>query len=54
MCIRDRDFSTPQQGSGPYTERTFEAVLRRQGIAYTVVKLGILDAVVPSAKLTVP
>jgi hypothetical protein len=48
------DFSTPQQGPGPYTERTFEAVLRRQGIAYTVVKLGILDAVVPSAKLTVP
>ena len=40
-------FGNPQPGPGPYTEQTFEAHLKALGIGYTVVKLGILDAVVP-------
>jgi hypothetical protein len=48
------EFGNPQPGPGPYTEQTFEARLRAQGVSYRVVKLGILDAVVPSVKLTVP
>jgi hypothetical protein len=48
------EFANPQPGPGPYTEQTFEARLRAQGVSYRVVKLGILDAVVPSVKLTVP
>jgi hypothetical protein len=48
------EFANPQPGPGPYTEQTFEARLRAQGVSYRVVKLGILDAVVPSVKLSVP
>jgi hypothetical protein len=48
------EFANPQPGPGPYTEQTFEARLTAQGVSYRVVKLGILDAVVPSVKLTVP
>ncbi|HEY1445593.1 MAG TPA: hypothetical protein VGF51_11905 [Acidimicrobiales bacterium] len=41
-------FGNPQPGPGPYTEQTFEAHLKELGIDYTVVKLGVLDAVVPA------
>jgi hypothetical protein len=47
-------FLNPQPGPGPYTEQTFEAHLAQLGIPYEVVKLGILDAVVPARKLAVP
>jgi hypothetical protein len=47
-------FSNPQPGPGPYTEATFEALLRQQGIGYRVVKLGVLDAVVPARRVTTP
>jgi hypothetical protein len=47
-------FLNPQPGPGPYTEQTFEAHLTQLGIPYKVVKLGILDAVVPGRKLPVP
>ncbi len=47
-------FLNPQPGPGPYTEGTFEAHLTALGIPYKVVKLGILDAVVPERKLSVP
>jgi hypothetical protein len=40
-------FGNPQPGPGPYTEETFEAHLTALGIGYSVVKLGVLDAVVP-------
>ena len=43
-------FGNPQPGPGPYTEQTFEGRLRASGIAYTVVKLGVLDAVVPARR----
>jgi hypothetical protein len=49
-----RVFDNPQPGPGPYTEQTFEALLKRQGVDFKVVKLGVLDAVVPSVKLSVP
>jgi hypothetical protein len=41
-------FGNPQPGPGAYTEQTFEAHLGALGIGYTVVKLGLLDAVVPA------
>lgn len=45
-------FLNPQPGPGPFTEHTFEARLEQLGIRYTVVKLGILDAVVPARRPT--
>ena len=47
-------FSNPQPGPGPYTEASFEALLRRRGVPFEVVKLGVLDAVVPAHRLTTP
>lgn len=41
-------FGNPQPGPGPYTERSFEAHLKALGIGYKVVRLGVLDAVVPA------
>ena len=43
-------FGNPQPGPGPYTEQTFEAHLNALGIGYEVVKLGVLDAVVPARR----
>ena len=48
------EFLNPQPGPGPYTEQTFDERLRQLGISYRVVKLGILDAVIPSHRLIVP
>ncbi len=48
------EFMNPQPGPGPYTEQTFEARLSQLGLSYRVVKLGILDAVIPSNRLVVP
>jgi hypothetical protein len=48
------EFLNPQPGPGPYTEQTFEERLNQLGISYRVVKLGILDAVIPSRRLIVP
>jgi hypothetical protein len=47
-------FSNPQPGPGPYTEASFEALLRQRGIAFKMVQLGVLDAVVPARRLTIP
>ena len=47
-------FSNPQPGPGPYTEASFEALLRQRGIPFGVVKLGVLDAVVPARRVTTP
>jgi hypothetical protein len=47
-------FQSPQPGPGPYNEETFEAHLRQTGVPYKVVRLGILDAVVPAHKLATP
>ena len=44
-------FGNPQPGPGPYTEQSFEAFLTKLGIHYTVVPLGILDAVVPAQRV---
>ncbi len=43
-------FGNPQPGPGPYTEQSFEAHLKALGIGYKVVKLGVLDAVVPTRR----
>jgi hypothetical protein len=43
-------FGNPQPGPGAYTEQSFEAHLRDLGIDYKVVKLGLLDAVVPARR----
>jgi hypothetical protein len=43
-------FGNPQPGPGPYTEQTFEAHLKALGIGYKVLKLGVLDAVVPAQR----
>ena len=48
------EFLNPQPGPGPFTEQTFEERLRQLGISYRVVRLGILDAVIPSHRLIVP
>jgi hypothetical protein len=48
------EFLNPQPGPGPYTEPTFEARLRQLGVRYRVVRLGLLDAVVPSRRITTP
>ena len=48
------EFGNPQPGPGPFTEQTFEQRLRQLGLSYKVVHLGILDAVVPSRRLTSP
>jgi len=47
-------FSNPQPGPGPYTEATFETFLKGQGIAYRVVPLGVLDAVIPAHRVMIP
>jgi hypothetical protein len=47
-------FSNPQPGPGPYTEASFEALLRQRGIPFKVVRLGVLDAVVLAHRLTTP
>ncbi len=47
-------FGNPQPGPGPYTEQTFEAHLKALGIDYKVVKLGVLDAVVPARRVPTP
>lgn len=43
-------FGNGQPGPGPYTEQTFEDHLKALGIGYSVVKLGVLDAVVPDRR----
>ncbi len=48
------EFGNPQPGPGPYTEQTFEARLDQIGVAYRVVRLGILDAVIPARRLSAP
>ncbi len=48
------EFGNPQPGPGPYTERTFEALLTKQGIRYSVVPLGVLDAIVPAQRVITP
>jgi hypothetical protein len=47
-------FSNPQAGPGPYTESSFETALRQRGIAFNVIRLGVLDAVVPAHRVTTP
>jgi hypothetical protein len=47
-------FSNPQVGPGSYSEQAFLALLKRMGIGYHVVHLGILDAVTPDRAVTLP
>jgi hypothetical protein len=47
-------FSNPEPGPGNYTEAQFTGLLTARGIPYRVVHLGVLDAVVPVRKVTLP
>ena len=48
------EFHNPQPGPGPYTEQTFEARLLQLGVSYPVVRLGVLDAVMPAQRESSP
>jgi hypothetical protein len=47
-------FSSPEQGPDNYTEASFLAFLVRRGVASRVVHLGVLDAVIPDQRVTLP
>jgi hypothetical protein len=47
-------FGNTEQGPGNYTEAQFTALLTGRGVAYRVVHLGVLDAVVPARRVTLP
>ena len=47
-------FSNPEPGPGNYTEAQFTGLLTGRGVAYRVVHLGVLDAVVPARRVTLP
>ena len=47
-------FSNPEVGPGSFTEASFEALLDAQHVPYRVVQLGVLDAVVPAHRVTLP
>ncbi|MDA8358110.1 MAG: hypothetical protein M0Z95_17865 [Actinomycetota bacterium] len=47
-------FSNPETGPGGYTQAQFEAFLRSRAVPYRVVALGVLDAVVPARKVSLP
>jgi hypothetical protein len=49
-----RAFANPEPGPGDYTEAQFEGLLTGRGVAYRVVHLGVLDAVVPAHRVTLP
>ena len=47
-------FANPETGPGNYTEAQFESLLTGRHVAYTVVHVGVLDAVVPARRITLP
>ncbi len=47
-------FANPETGPGNYTEAQFESLLTGRHVPYTVVPVGVLDAVVPSRRITLP
>ncbi len=47
-------FGNPQPGPGSYTEQEFVALLDQRGIGYRTVHLGILDAVIPNRRVSLP
>ncbi len=49
-----RAVGNPEPGPGNYTEHDFESLLAAQGVGYRVVHLGVLDAVVPDRRVTLP
>jgi hypothetical protein len=49
-----RAFANPETGPGNYTEQQFTGLLEARGVPYTVVHLGVLDAVVPAHRVTLP
>ncbi|MGO9455494.1 MAG: hypothetical protein ACLP62_00400 [Acidimicrobiales bacterium] len=50
----DRAVGNPEPGPGNYTEHDFESLLAAQGVGYRVLHLGVLDAVVPDHRVTLP
>jgi hypothetical protein len=47
-------FANPETGPGNYTEAQFESLLTGRHVPYTVVHVGVLDAVVPAHRITLP
>jgi hypothetical protein len=47
-------FANPETGPGNYTEAQFESLLTGRHVPYTVVHVGVLDAVVPARRVTLP
>jgi hypothetical protein len=47
-------FGNTEQGPGNYTEAQFTALLTGRGVDYRVVHLGVLDAVEPARRVTLP
>lgn len=47
-------FGNAEPGPGNYTEAQFESLLAGQGVAYRVLHLGVLDAVLPARRVTLP
>jgi hypothetical protein len=47
-------FANPETGPGNYTEAQFESLLTGRHVPYTVVHVGVLDAVVPARRITLP
>jgi hypothetical protein len=47
-------FSNAETGPGNFTEQQFTGLLEARGVPYRVVHLGVLDAVVPDRRVTLP
>jgi hypothetical protein len=47
-------FGNPEPGPGGYSETVFKWLLAEQGVGFRVVHLGVLDAVVPDRRVTLP
>ena len=50
----DQAFGNPEPGPGGYSETVFKWLLAEQAVAFRVVHLGVLDAVVPDRRVTLP
>jgi hypothetical protein len=54
LAAAESAFANPETGPGNYTEAQFESLLSGRHVPYKVVHLGVLDAVVPAERVTLP
>jgi hypothetical protein len=50
----DEAFGNGEPGPGNYTLAQFESLLAGRGVAYSVLHLGVIDAVLPARRVTLP